>query len=289
MSVFNGRIADAAAEILGDSISRPLLMNLGNPLTGEVEIALTDAESPNLVWVHARTGNQQILSGNPALADDDKQTATRALLLPNKIPPDLLIYGTPVYVKTVDRVLQVIDLGGVYAAEYLYNLKNRPQRSVDISQLDYALIRPTSPPSPKILMSPFRPTLNSTAYNVPALLSVDLIDAYYGALQIGRARAIKIEVDPAAATLHYEQGSAFTDTSHALAFATYYPKTVTPGRYLLGWVKLYYQITAITVTDIYPAQEIFSKDSISGFTALAAIITAGGEVVISDGQVTWSE
>lgn len=260
-------------------------MNLGNPLTGAVDIPITEAEMPGLVWVHARTGQNTAISGDYSAPDDDKQTATRALLKPNTISDELKLYGTPVYVKQRGGLLEVTDLGGAAAVEYLFGVKARPQRSIDLSQFDYGLIRPTNPASPKLDISPFKPTLDSVAYDVPALQTSDLVAAYAGSLSTGQARAVMIELDPVAPAIYYTAGTAFTNTTHKLAFSTYYPKTVTRGRFLLGWVKLYYEMVSISINDIYHAQEIYSKDKASPELVLNVAVVAGGDVVTSGGQI----
>jgi hypothetical protein len=283
MSLFNGELTRLVVDLLGDSIREPALMHLGNPINGEVDIDLANAEHPGLVWVHPHRGNNQIISNNPELADDDKVSGVRALIMPNLIPDDMRIYGTPVYTVSRKGILNVIDLGGMAAVEYLYGLKNHPQRSIDISQFDYGLIRPTAPPGRTIITSPFRPTLDGQAYDVPALQSTDLITDY-GFLADGKARAIKIEIDPKTNLIYLEAGAVFTDTTHQLGFSNY-PRGVTAGRYLMGWVKMYKDISRITVNDIYSAQEIYSKDTISGFAVLGSIVTQFGEVVTAEGKV----
>lgn len=291
---FDG-LSDAIAEAHGDSIKAETLYDLGNPFTGKVQIELAQAEMPGLVWIHNHVTTNTVVSGQPELVTDDAniedaQSPTRALLLGDKIPDDLLIYGVPVFVKEQAGVLTVTGLGGVMAAEYLYGLKNHPQRSIDVSQFDYGLIKPTAPPSGKVLLSSFRPALDGFVYDVPTLVTIDLIDTY-GAFVLpqGIAKAVKIEVDPATNILYYTVGSTFLDTTHKLAFeGGYYPKTITAGHYLYGWVKLYGRMTVIGVNDLYPAQELFSKASISGFAALATMVTCAGDVVTSNGQVVWS-
>lgn len=289
MEWFPGLDEDIALT-LGDSIRQGALYDLGDPFTGEIEIRLEDAEMPGLVWIHAHSADNTTISGQPDLSSpEDKQTASRALLPANTIPDDLQLYGLPVLVSEVGGILTVTGLSPVEAAQYLYGLKGRPQRSIDISQLDYGLLRPTAPVSPKVLMSPFRPALDGLVYDVPALASIDLVAAYEGALSIGQAKAIKVEVDPATATLHYSGGAAFTNTTHKLAFAAYYPKTVTTGRYLLGWVKVYEGMQVVGVNDIYPAQEIYSKATVSGYAALRAAVVCIGEVVTANGEIVWIE
>lgn len=287
MSLFNGQLARVITQTLGDSIREPFLMDLGDPITGDVDIELSRAEHPGLVWVHARRGENQTISGQPGLSDEDKETATRALITPNKIPDDLRIYGAPVYVVQRAGVLTVFDLGGMAAVEYFANFKNHNQRSVDISQFDYGLIRPTAPPGKTVIISPFRATLDGIAYDIPPLQTGDLIDAYGFVATQGEARAVKIEVDPKTNTLYYQGTSPFTDNTHPLAFPNY-PHTITAGRFLLGWVKMVKDMTRITVNDIYPAQEIYSKDSISGYEVLNSVVTVAGLPVISDGKLVWS-
>ena len=284
--MFNGMFRELMKQSLGDSVREPFLMDLGNPFTGAVEISLEDgAEMPGLVWVHARTSQTMVLSDQPQLDTGDKVSPSRALLKPNKIPDDLKVYGVAVYVVEQNGVLEVVDLGGLAAVEYLFGLKARPQRSIDISQLDYGLLRPTLPNSGRVLTSPFRPTLNATAYDVPALMSIDLIDTYAGTLTDGYARAVMVECDPTDATLHYTASSPFLNTTHVRAFPLYYPKTVNRGRFLMGYVKLYFDIVGINITDIYASQEIYSKDTLAGEAVLDAIVVAAGGVVTSQGGV----
>lgn len=282
MSLFNGQLARQIAQTLGDSIREPELMDLGDPLTGAVDIQLAEAEHPGLVWVHAHRGNNLVISNNQLTDDEDKQGRSRAMILPNKIPDDMRVYGTPVYVVEKGGILSVVDLGGLAAVEYLYGLKNHPQRSIDISQIDYGLIRPTAPPSGRVVVSPFRPTLDGIAYDVPGLQAIDLIETYAGVLNAGQARAVKIEVNPATRVINYEAGSAFTDTTHALAFATYYPKTVAVNRFLLGWVKITESMTAVNITDIYAAQEIYSKETSAG---IGQVVMCAGGIVVSNGLI----
>lgn len=273
-------------EAHGDSIRDSFLMDLGNPFTGKVEIRLEDgAEMPGLVWVHNRTAQNLAISGDYQTGTDDKTTVTRALLKPNTISDDYKVYGTPVYVKEVNGVLEITDLGGMAAVEYLYGLKARPQRSIDVSQFDYGLLRPTSPPGAKIMSSPFRPTLDSVVYDIPALLSINLIEGYATGLSVGQARAIMIEVEPTAPEFKYTAGSIFTDTTHVRAFPGFYPKNITRGRFLLGYVKLYFEIVSININDIYPAQEVYSKETIAGVAVLDTIVTQFGEIVTAFGKV----
>ncbi len=285
------RIAAMTAQAVGEGLRESTIYYLGNPLNGLVTIPLDQSESAGMVWIHGTAGDNAAISGQEsARENDDKQFIGRALMNPDKVPDGVAIYGTPVYVKQVRGGYEVDGLAGVQAAEYLYGLKDRLQRSVDVSQIDMGLTRPTSPPSSKVIVTQFPCVLNNVAYFVPALLSSDLIAAY-APVTAGQAVAVKIEVDPATETLHYEAGAAFTNMTHKQAFNTYYPKDIDPARLLSGWVKIYSGMTIIQIEDILHAQSLITGGGGVDMATIAAsvLVDRAGDIVTADGEIVWIE
>lgn len=246
------RIALAIFEVLQGVITQDESFEIGNPLTGEVEAELT--EHPGMVWIHGISGQVQETTDG-----DDKQLVVRALLGRDVIPDGLLVYGLPVKAKQVNGIYEITGLDGIRAAEFLYGLLDRLQRSVDISQLDYMLARPTKPPSGKIEVSKSNPVFADTAYRLAARVSSDLIATYEPGLAVNEAVAVKVELDPVTNTLFYEAGAEFVNTSHELAFNDYYPVDITPSRFLICWVKIYESMLVIDIADILHGQEFINK------------------------------
>lgn len=252
-------VAQIVYDLFGESILEEFSMNLGHPQTGEVEIDISESESPFMVWVHGVSGVITAIDGDVTDDEEDKSTWTRALCKPDAVQSGLLIYGAPVKVQRTRNGLKVAGLDDTRAAEFFYGLKERLQRSVDLSQMDTGLIRPTQPATARVLVTAYRCVLNDTAYSVPTLQSPDLIAAYEPGLSAGQAKAIMIESDPATATLYLTASAAFNDTTHELAFAANYPVTVAAGRFLHGWVKIYEGMEIITIPDIFAGQEFYGK------------------------------
>ena len=252
ITIDKARIALAIFTVLDGVITQDESFELGNPQTREVEAELT--EHPGMVWIHGISGQVQELNDG-----DDKQLVVRALLGRDKIPDGLAVYGLPVKAKKVNGIYEIQGLDGLRAAEFLFGLLDRLQRSVDISQLDYMLARPTKPPSGKIEVSASNPVFSDTAYRLPSKLSSDLIAAYEPALAVGEAVAVKVELDPVTNTLYYEAGAEFVNTSHELAFNLYYPAAIDPTRFLVCWVKIYESMLVIDIADILHGQEFINK------------------------------
>lgn len=278
MKLDRNAILQSLANVLGDQVRRPRVMRLGNPLTGEVKVSLDDADTPGRVYVHGIGGENL---SDVETDDENKQTVSQATIPPALISDDYLIYGTPVEVTRKNGLLHIQQLESIGANEYLYNVKLRPQRSIDISQIDYGLIRPTAPSSLRVLVTGARYVLNGVAYDVPTLQSASM--AGYRPSTRGMAVAVKIEIDPTTAALYYEAGSEFQDTlSHAAAFGDY-PTTISEDRFLCGWIKVKASQTNIQISDIYHAPELLNKTSSSdGILASIRLQEQGSDIATPD-------
>lgn len=251
------RLEGIFEDIFGDSIRDSVSMRLGHPVTGEVEIRIEDIGLPGMYWVHSVSGENFAPTGEESESDDDKVSATAAMLKPNKIPPGMRVYGAPVLVSLSKGVYQIEDLDGYAAVEFFHEFKERDQRSTDISQLDILLTRPTKPPSLSVEVTGGRVVLENVAYDFPTMV-VDLTE-HQDLLAPGEAVALMIEVDPTVPEIVVTPGDPFDDMPHEDAFDTYYPQDIDPARFLSSWVKLLLETTTIGITDIYHAQEIFAK------------------------------
>lgn len=288
-------MSDILAQELGDSIRDLVPARLGHPITGDVEIDLANVDLPGSVYVHG-IGNSGATPGSLGFGDEDgvlqigdDQSFTTALMLPNKIPPGLMVYNCPVLLKRKGELYYVEDLNGIIAIEFLFGLKERLQRSVDISQFDYGLLRPATPPSLRVMVSRARYNFDGTIYDIPALLS-DSLEAHVPGS--GLARAVRLDVRVADKTLVITAGDTTFDESlsHEAGFDDYYPKVVPTGQFVSGWVKLYGGMQQILIPDIYWGQELYTKTSpnLTIPDVLNSVVTVAGEVVVSDGKIVWS-
>lgn len=282
------RIIEVGLGVVGDRLRRPRKARLGNPLSGEVIVSLEDADQPGMVYLHGVSGAVGALSADPEEDDEDKQMTTQAVLPPGLLGDDYLVYGN--YVEVVRREGRLRVVGGDPAAgnEYMHNVKLPPQRSIVISQVDYGLLRPTTPPTLKILLSGARYILNGTVYDAPTRQSGSL--ASYRPATAGRAVGVKVEIDPVTATLYYTAGTEFDSSiSHADAFS-FYSQTVDDARFLCGWVKVANGQTSITIRDIYHGHELLNKDTGLTMAEIAARILVDdttGDVLTADGEIVW--
>lgn len=279
-------ITTTFSSLLGDSIREAEPALLGDPRTGQVVVPEDLSDQVGMYYIH------DVSASDPLSGDAIPLSVGQALLTPNKIAPAFLIYGTPVLVRRIGRQYHIVDLDGVAAVEFLFGIHDKGQGSINLYQFDYGLMRPNTGEDMRVIVSAARYVLDGTAYNVPALLSVPLSTYFPFPFAAGDAISVKVEVDPVTATLHYEASSAFTNASHESAFAAY-PNVVTENRFLAGWVKLYQGMTAITLYDIYPAQEVLNKSG-GGSLDMAAIasrivVSSCGDVVTSGGEIVWTE
>ncbi len=285
------KIAAAVSSTLGDSIRGTFIAYLGDPTTQLVEVSIDQADHAGTFYIHGISAQNQSITGNEADTTDDKQYVTTALMTPNTIPPSLMIYGTPVRIKKINGVYVIDDLDGIPAAEYLYGIKDRLQRSVDISQFDFGLIRPSNPLSFKVIVSGARYYLDGVAYDVPTLESDDWISEVPAA--VGMAKAIQVKLNPTIPSLSFVISAQFeNNVQHSIVFGNY-PKTIELSLFSCGWVKIYNGQKAINVVDIYAGQEILNKISTAiptPATFFPLIVSAAAEVVVDDdGNVVWSE
>lgn len=253
---------------LGDGIRDRTLAKLGNPLRTigdpylvKAELGV-DTDTPGMVWIHQgddtsddETGETDRV-GAPALALNAGE---------GRLDDKELIFGTPVWVRRQGNELYILGTGGRAAAEYLHNTAIRPQASVNISQLDYALLKPTVPPSMRVWFSGAYPVLDGLAYRGGAQLTAALDASPLTPPASDMAKAILIEYEPSTDSLILTEGADFDydvtidNPPHEIAFNGFYPVTIDPARFLLGWVRVYNGQTSITQKDILPAQELMSK------------------------------
>lgn len=285
MSMDYERFHDALVDSLGDSIREGKSALLGHPLTGEVVVPLEKADHPGLFYIHG-IGSTGAVPTNPET--DGETSWTSALLTPDKIPTGLLIYNAPVLVQRQDDNLwHITGLDGVKAAEFFFGLKDRPQRSIDISQIDYGLLRPTDPVSMKVIISRANYDFDDIIYLVSSLATIDFTDAVF-LLNDGIAQAVRVDINPVTKSIVYTYGDHFADTlTHEEAFDDFYPKEIDVGLFTSGWVRLFGSMTSIDIGDIFHGQELYTKNSGSKSAILGAVVTAGGNVVVSDGEVVW--
>lgn len=255
-SIFD-QLRAGVKSVLGDSIRNVRIVRLGNPLKYAVNARdpirarmPDDTEIPSMIWVHE---------------EDENKQPTSIYLVQNggvgKIADTDLIYRNPIYVKQENGSYITSGTAGYNSEEYTFGTVVRPQRSIDITQFDVALLRPTNPVSMACQITEFTAVVGGVAYLVPVLLTTSLTSYISGS-----ARAVRITVNPATKVISYTAGSTFTynldrdDPTHQAAFANY-PATIPDTEVLIGWVRLYAGMTVITQRDILSAQELISKAS----------------------------
>lgn len=285
------QIANQVARSFGDSIRGSMLAYLGDPISKLVEVPLDQADHAGTYYIHGISAENLAITGEESQTTDDKQFITTASMTPNKISPGLLLYGTPVYIKRSGSDWVIVDLAGVAASEYLYGVKERLQRSVDVSQIDYGLIRPSNPQSFRVIVSGARYYLNGIAYDVPTLTSSDFQSEVPGS--IGQAKACRLLLNPITEVLSYQWSSQFANNvQHSICFPNY-PNTAETSLFSCGWVKVYNGMVSIGIDDIYAGQEYLNKQEQlppEPSQLFPKILVIAGEVVTDDdGEVMWIE
>lgn len=277
------------ADVLGDSVRERRIFCLGHPGRRAVSDPINavmgqDTDVPGMVWVHPLTVRI------PGQAEDTSESPPRQALNEGrgKIRDEDLIYGLPVYVRK-DGKIDVLDGPADYlAAEYLYKVKVRPQRSIDLGQFEYFLLKPTQPASRTLMFTGGYAVLDTQIYQIVPRLTSDLITVA-GSLSAGEAIAVQVSLDVETDTLYYTLGTAFTFNaatglpSHATAWATYYPNTLVGRRFLLGWARIYSGMTQISQADVVPAQELVGKAGGTG-GAEGTLLTYCGLPIWYDGE-----
>ena len=281
-------IANELEQVLGDAIRDHELVLIGHPTRwanghqywrdGELGV---DTDTAGMMWVHP--------IGKPI---DDNETGVDAgipflVLNDGGIDDSQSAFGTPVKIKRQGGVKVIDGLAGDIGTEYYHNVKVRNQRSVDISQLDYALLKPTDPPSLSVFWSGAKLTLATTAYDADPRPTADL---YSPAPSSGNALYVMIEYDPVANDFVYTRGSAFAfdptskTPQHAQAKANR-PSTINAARFLCGWVRIFNGMVNVLIGDIVNAQEFLHKGSPNASIERGLIVTSEGLVLTDRGAV----
>lgn len=285
-----GELKTLFSDVLGDSIKESRIYLLGHPgRRADPDpinaIVGRDTDVPGSVWIHPLT--TRIPGQDPETSEEPPRMALNEGK--GKIRDDDLLYGLPVYVRKDGRYDTIDGPAGYLAAEFLYKVKVRPQRSIDISQFDYMLLRPTNPATGSLIFTGGYPILNNDIYQLLPRLTIDLVATYGGgALGTGKAKAVQVSVDAATGTLYYTAGAAFDFNpntglpEHATTWTTYYPQILVEQRFLLGWVRIHKTMTTINQTDILPAQELVSKAGTGGSSG--SPVTFCGLPLWYDGQ-----
>lgn len=235
---------------------------LGNPDTGEIEVALEDAGAPGWVWLHQQ-GVPYPTTDEEGVQEDIPGAVFTAVLPPHIRKSLNLKLGLPVRFRMVDGRNEVIGADGAPAAEYEYNSAGVSARDpVDRRQLDWLLIRPQDPPGRGVVLGGGVVRIGDTMYNLPVLELQDIITGNIGGLDTGQALAVLITQDTTDLTdsgVTLTAGSAFTDnratngiSDHAALFGDY-PDTANDEDIVYGWVKLYAGMDTVRAEDIYPA------------------------------------
>jgi hypothetical protein len=243
-----------------------------------------------MVWVHEYgigESTTALTSQGTTISQADEEVASVSLALNSgigKLRDEDLIYGTPVYVISVNNELHIHGLAGYLAAEYTHRVVVRPQRSINLAQLDIGLLQPATPPDMTVFISGFTTVAENTVYRVPNLVTDEL--GSYVPDTSGKALGLMVEVDPVTALLTITAGPEFDFDpdigfpTHEQAFDLYYPKTVASDSVLLGYVRLYQGIASITVFDLYAAQEVIGRGGGLG----EQFVTYKNEIITYDGE-----
>lgn len=282
--------------IAGTHFKRPRRALLGNPITGEVKIPKADADYPGQVWLHeAATPYAQVDTDGTAREDDSVSIFT-GFLKANTIPKSQLVLGLPVLIKPMGNIWEVVDQDGIAAAEYLDDSPDLAVRGIDISEIDYGLVRPTNPPSMRVLITEALYNPDGSVYYAGTKQS-DNLTQYRSGLAAGKARAVQILLDPVTGALSYNASNPFTDnrdsetglSDHRALFA-FYPNTVPSALFNIGWVKVYYNMTAVQMTDILPGGEWFTKTGSAGAIIDLILTDEDGNILVDDaGNVLYGE
>lgn len=285
------KIARQVSQTLGDSVRSTFIAYLGDPTTLEVEVTIDQADHAGMYFIHGVSAQNFAITGNEGSSTDDKSYVTTAFMTPNTILPGQMIYGTAVKVKRENGLFTITDLAGIQAAEYLYGLKDRIQRSVDISQIDFGLLKPTSPESFRFVISGARYYLDGVAYDAPTVESQDFSTEIPGTP--GLAKAYLIEFNPVDLSITYTSSLSFTNNAQHSSVFSHYPKNVSLSKFACGWLKIYNGMASIGINDLYSGQEFLNKVSTpipTAATLFPLILTIAAEVVVDDdGEVMWIE
>ncbi len=301
MPLAEERIMQAIYEAAGgrnSSLQQPTRARLGHPVTGLVAVPIAEADYPGQVWLHGAGESSPLQDNSSDQRENAPAEVFTALLKKNTLPENLIKFGTWVRLISVGDILEVDDLDGVAAEEYLFGVPPTAPVVSRPENFDYGLLRPTDPPSMRVQISGATYNLGGTLYDVQTVISDDLT-AYLSSLSAGQAVAVQVTLDPTISALIVTAGSAFTDErdrdtgqhNHAALFENY-PDTVPFDEFNKGWVVLYQGMQTVQAQDIYARAELYSKDQSQALTMAdiaSRIVTSDGEVVVSDGDIVFTE
>jgi len=260
----------AARDTWSTHIETAKTYRVGRVLTdGTVQVYVPNPEIPGMVWVRPYTSNS---------LDGEAIPALNVSLTSEEIVPNCFVS-----VKPSAKGLTIVGRAPEDAL-YREGVPVRPQRPINISQFDVGLLRPMYPVVMRCIVSEAAYTLGNLRYLV---LNRDTKDFTADIpVTVGLAVGILVEIDPATGTLYYTTGTTFnTNLTLKDVFNVNLIKTVQPGRFASGWVKLYNGMTAITINEVLAAQEVLAKSG----SGASDIVTYRGQVVTFNSQVvTWS-
>lgn len=157
----------------------------------------------------------------------------------------------------------------------------RPQTPIDISQFNYGLLRPSSPPSMSAVITGAIRNLNGEIYQTGNTPTKDFTPD----IPVADAVGVMIELDPTTGGLTYTLSTAFSPDLSLEAAFSFLPSSVSATRFLCGYVKLYAGQTTITQADTLPAQEIISKAGGGDPFAKAVYAPGLGHLVTDVGEL----
>lgn len=244
-------------------LREPITVQLGNPATGDVFVPEDVRQYENQVWLSDVVGDFPLPDSDDTERDDSPGGLYLGFLPSGALPPGKRKFGTTVQAQWRDGRYVVLR-ETVAGANYNKGVPEQEHTAVKLADMDYGLLRPTDPPSGRVVVSD---AIHPGASNWEQLViktSADLMTTYASALTLGQARAVKVETDPTDNTFTYTAGSAYSSTArdaetgavdHSADFASY-PVTIDSDMKLHGWVRLYYQQAAITEQDILNALDV---------------------------------
>ncbi|GAB4527873.1 MAG: hypothetical protein OHK0046_46110 [Anaerolineae bacterium] len=257
-------ISTATRETLGTAIEENKIYRLGKALVGGgVEVFVPRPERPGMVWITPI--GDQVGDALPALNVD--------------LPPDALVFGTYVEVERSRGYYRVVRMAPENA---VYSGGTAPGDSndgflVNASQIDIALMRPTDPPTMRVIISAAYRLYRGQLYRQPARDSASM-STY---VPTSGAVAIFVEVEIANNRLHYTASDSFDDTLNLRdAFASL-PREVADGRAPLGYIRLAAGQTRITRSDILVVNGLISSGD-SDITSKTLVSITGALIVTCD-------
>ncbi len=279
-----GEIREFFYDALGGANSpmrEPITMTLGDPTTGLVRVPESLRKYEGEVYIHDLVGDFSLPDDETTERDDFPAGRTTAFMPSGALPSGKRKYGTTVKVVWREGRYNVVS-ETVEGANYTKGVPENEHNPVTAKDIDYGLVRPTDPPSGRVVISGSIHPGTSEWEQLVIKITDDLIATYAGALTLGQARGIKLETDPADNSITYTAGSAYSSSArdaqtgavdHSADFANY-PRTLEDALKFHSWVRLYYQQTAIIGEDILFAPDYGRGGAGSGATSLDGLTDA---------------